>query len=181
MPALVFSITIHGLFALFLYMLAPTQHPRTADPIAVGLAPRGAASGTTPPRPARGNHKSTDDAAAPLQQEATEAAEGSGADADGAKALSLYIREVHSRLAALKSYPPAARSLGQQGVTEISFTIDAQGHARGAAVTRSSAHPILDQSALALLEKASPFPPLPPALGPGPISLTLPIAFSLDR
>jgi protein TonB len=88
-----------------------------------------------------------------------------------------------SRLAAVlernKRYPPAAQARREQGVAQVFFTLDRQGHLVESRIVRSSGAPILDEEALALLARAQPFPP-PPAELTGPqVALTVPIRFNL--
>jgi periplasmic protein TonB len=88
-----------------------------------------------------------------------------------------------SRLAAAlernKRYPPAAQARREQGVAQVFFTLDRQGHLVESRIVRSSGAPILDEEALALLARAQPFPP-PPAELTGPqVGLTVPIRFNL--
>ena len=88
-----------------------------------------------------------------------------------------------SRLVAVlernKRYPPAAQARREQGVVQVFFALDRQGHVVESRVVRSSGAPILDEEALALVQRAQPFPP-PPAELTGPqVALTVPIRFNL--
>ena len=78
-----------------------------------------------------------------------------------------------------KRYPEAARSRGAQGVVIVAFRIDRGGRVVSAGVAKSSGLPMLDEEALALLERASPLP-APPEHTAGPaLDLTLPIQFRI--
>jgi len=66
-----------------------------------------------------------------------------------------------------------------QGDAVVSFVIDSNGALLFARVVKSSGHEALDTAALALLETASPFPPIPAALGVTQYSATVPIRYAL--
>ena len=71
-------------------------------------------------------------------------------------------------------YHPQAKRLGIQGTVTVAFIIGADGQARNAAVTKTSGHGMLDESALRAVNSASPFPPPPKAA-----RIVVPISFSL--
>jgi protein TonB len=58
-----------------------------------------------------------------------------------------------------KRYPASAR--GASGTVMVRFELDRAGGVIGSAVTKSSGNAALDQEALDLLRRASPFPPFP--------------------
>jgi periplasmic protein TonB len=97
--------------------------------------------------------------------------------------ISTAIPSWTSRLAAAlernKRYPPAAQARGEQGVTQVFFTLDRQGHLIDSRIVRSSGAPILDDEAIALLHRAQPFPPPPAELSGPQVGLTVPIRFNL--
>ena len=78
-----------------------------------------------------------------------------------------------------KRYPEAAQSRRQEGVAQVFFSIDRQGHVINSRLVRSSGASTLDDEALALLRRAEPFPPPPPELPGGRVDLTVPIRFNL--
>jgi protein TonB len=77
-----------------------------------------------------------------------------------------------------KRYPSDARSRRQQGVVQLTVTMDRQGHVTASRVTRSSGFVSLDREALALVLRVQPLPP-PPAEIPGPVTLVVPIRFNI--
>jgi protein TonB len=78
-----------------------------------------------------------------------------------------------------KRYPPAAQARREQGVAQVFFTLDRQGHVVESRIMRSSGAATLDEEALALLQRSQPFP-APPAELAGPhVALTVPIRFNL--
>jgi protein TonB len=78
-----------------------------------------------------------------------------------------------------KRYPEAAQSRRQEGVAQVFFSIDRQGHVINSRLVRSSGASTLDDEALALLRRAEPFPPPPPELPGARVDLTVPIRFNL--
>ncbi|WP_137156870.1 TonB family protein [Rhizobium sp. FKL33] len=64
-----------------------------------------------------------------------------------------------------------------EGSLVLSFTITADGGVSGARISRSSGDPKLDQAALALLDKAAPFPPIPAETGRKSYKMAVPIEF----
>ncbi|MCV3766856.1 energy transducer TonB [Rhizobium sp. TRM95796] len=64
-----------------------------------------------------------------------------------------------------------------EGSLVLSFTITANGGVSGARISRSSGDPKLDQAALALLDRAAPFPAIPTETGKKSWKMTVPIEF----
>ena len=60
-----------------------------------------------------------------------------------------------------KRYPASAR--GASGTVVVRFELNRTGDVIGSAVTKSSGNAVLDQEALNILRRASPFPPFPAA------------------
>ncbi len=92
-----------------------------------------------------------------------------------------YYAQVMAQIARHKRYPRSARREGATGVATVTFVIAADGSLQTQLLKRSSGDERLDKEALAMLKRASPFPPIPKAIGDGPLKLTLPIEFSLHR
>ena len=61
----------------------------------------------------------------------------------------------------------------------VTFSIDRQGRLLSHRIESSSGHPVLDQEVKAMLQRASPMPPIPANLGQGTLTITVPISFSL--
>jgi protein TonB len=78
-----------------------------------------------------------------------------------------------------KRYPPAAQARREEGVAQVFFTLDRQGRLVESRIVRSSGALILDEEALALLQRAQPFPPPPAELAGPRVALTVPIRFNL--
>jgi protein TonB len=78
-----------------------------------------------------------------------------------------------------KRYPPSAQARREQGVVQLTFSIDRNGQLLASRVLASSGSSALDEEALALVRRAQPFPPPPAALPGEQVSLTVPIRFNL--
>jgi protein TonB len=61
----------------------------------------------------------------------------------------------------------------------VFFTIDRQGRLIDSRIVRSAGAAALDAEALALLDRAQPFPAPPPQLAGERVNLTVPIRFNL--
>ena len=71
-------------------------------------------------------------------------------------------------------YSPQAKRMGIQGTVTVSFAIEKDGRARDIAVSKTSGHASLDESAMKAVRNASPFPPPPDTA-----RIAIPISFSL--
>lgn len=91
-----------------------------------------------------------------------------------------YFSVLTSRLEEYKRYPRRARQRQQEGVVKVSFTIDAAGEVLEQNIIGSSGHRLLDKEVEKLLRRASPFPPIPGVFAQTSLSVTVPIAFSLQ-
>lgn len=78
-----------------------------------------------------------------------------------------------------KKYPHEARRNGAQGVVSVSFTIDRSGKVIRTRLDKSSGNDLLDEEAIAVLNRASPFPAPPPDVPNLTINLELPIQFRI--
>jgi protein TonB len=94
-------------------------------------------------------------------------AEAKAADLSAAKTVALvaassaYRGLVLGRLAGFKRYPPAARARGAQGNPVIAFSVDASGHVVSVSLTHGSGDADIDAEVVAMVKRASPFPPPP--------------------
>ena len=99
-------------------------------------------------------------------------------DAGGNANLSSYQAQVLAHLQRYKSYPAAAKSAGVRGVATVRFALAANGSVISASLARGSGASVLDQAAVAMVRRASPFPPIPPNLGRR-MDFSAPIRFDL--
>jgi periplasmic protein TonB len=78
-----------------------------------------------------------------------------------------------------KKYPREARRDGAEGTVEVAFTLDRSGKVLSARLVDSSGSVALDEEAIAVLERASPFPAPPSDMAKLSVSLMLPIRFQI--
>lgn len=95
---------------------------------------------------------------------------GSGA-ADAAS----YQRRVFRHLQRYKRFPGG--ELGG-GTATVRFTVNSAGAASGIRLVQSSGSAALDQATLDMVSRASPFPPVPPALG-SRMTFAVPVSYSV--
>ncbi|MDB5413209.1 MAG: energy transducer TonB, partial [Rubritepida sp.] len=67
----------------------------------------------------------------------------------------------------------------EEGVVHLTFTMDREGHVLNARIARGSGYPELDAETLALARRADPLPVPPPEVAGNPLTLTVPVRFSL--
>ena len=79
-----------------------------------------------------------------------------------------------------KNYPKVAQMRGWQGETVIELLLDGKGSLQSKRILKSSGHEVLDKEALAMVDKATPFPPPPETLRAGSFSIKIPIPFRLE-
>jgi len=97
----------------------------------------------------------------------------------GSANVSSYQARVLAHLQRYKSYPDAARSGGIRGVATVRFSLSASGSVISASLAHGSGASVLDQAAVAMVRRASPFPPVPPELGSSRMDFVAPIRFDL--
>jgi periplasmic protein TonB len=96
------------------------------------------------------------------------------------RALRTWVGEIAAVLERKKRYPEVAHARHEQGTAQVTFTLDRQGRVIESHIARSSGAPDLDEEALALVQRAQPFPPSPEgAATEEHVKLTVPIRFSL--
>jgi TonB family protein len=80
-------------------------------------------------------------------------------------------------------YPPEAKARHEEGVSNIAFSLNRQGHLTSARIARSSGSPALDADALGLVRRVQPFPPPPPEVvgAQNQITLNAPIRYYLTN
>jgi len=101
---------------------------------------------------------------------------GAGKKNDGGSAAaSKYPGLVQAKVTRAAKYPSKAR--GDAGEALVSFTVGASGTVTKVALARSSGNDALDHAALAAVDRAAPFPPIPEAAGRSSWSFTVPVYF----
>jgi colicin import membrane protein len=88
-----------------------------------------------------------------------------------------YRGLVAAHLSRYKQYPADARASGRTGTAAVTFTITGGGGVASVSLARSSGVPSIDREVVAMVRRASPFPPPP---GGRPQSFTVPVGFRLN-
>lgn len=90
-----------------------------------------------------------------------------------------YSSKLRSWLEAHKTYPRRARMRHEEGVVQVRFVIDRQGHVVDGAILRTSGSEALDAEVMAMLVRADPFPAAPHYLSGDRIEIAAPVEFFL--
>ena len=94
-------------------------------------------------------------------------------------ALADWRSQVVSKLQRAKRYPRGAEQRREQGVVTLAFTLSRNGGVLSRHIVRSSGSSELDQEALAMVQRATPFPPFPAGMTQASVQLSVPVRFSL--
>lgn len=87
-----------------------------------------------------------------------------------------WLRAVMLRLASARRFPPEA--LGQMGTAKVVFRIDHSGKLISAALLENTGIPAFDREALAMVERAQPFPSPPSDVPDDRLQFVVPLAFN---
>jgi protein TonB len=90
-------------------------------------------------------------------------------------AQSAYLGIVRAQLEKAKINPHSNIT----GTAVVHFVVDASGRIISREIITSSGHKVLDDAAVASIERASPFPPMPKTLTLGRIDVSVPFKFSV--
>jgi protein TonB len=115
---------------------------------------------------------------ATLEQEtAVEEQQSSGQARSGGDttARSAYLGVLSSHLERSKVSPRSSIV----GTVVVHFVVDASGNVVSREVSVSSGHKILDDAAVASIDRAAPFPPMPKGLNQNQIAVSVPFRFSV--
>lgn len=115
---------------------------------------------------------------AALEQEAVVAEhESSGAEKKGGDTTlqRAYLGKLRSHLEQNKVNPRTQIV----GTALVQFTVNADGSVTSRKILKSSGTPSLDQAALASIDKASPFPPIPKDVGKRTMQVSVPFKFTV--
>jgi len=95
------------------------------------------------------------------------------------QAIATWRSQILALVERNKRYPEAARSRREQGITQVRFMLDRKGQVSNAEVTQSSGSSALDGEAIALLQRAQPFPAPPDSFEGQSVAVRLPIRFTV--
>lgn len=105
----------------------------------------------------------------------TEQSSGEAQTGGDAKAFGLYLGQVNDRVQRAKVNPRSAVA----GTVIVRFTIGLDGQLLSKKVAASSGSKMLDDAATSALDRAAPFPPIPPEVSVKPLAFTQPFKFIL--
>jgi protein TonB len=93
-----------------------------------------------------------------------------------------YQTKLAAWLAKHKRYPKLAKRRKQQGVVKVKFQIDAEGKLLSHQLLERSSYDSLNKEVERMLKRASPMPPIPPALRTegNQYTYTIPVRFELN-
>lgn len=103
----------------------------------------------------------------------TQQSSGEAKSGGNAKMLGLYLGQINDHVQRAKVNPRSAIA----GVVIVRFTIDVDGKLLSKEVAKSSGSKVLDDAATAALDRAAPFPPIPPEVSIKPLAFTQPFKF----
>jgi len=90
-------------------------------------------------------------------------------------ALSAYRGKLFSHISGKKVNPRSR----VQGTVVVRFTVGPQGELISREVTESSGSKVLDDAAMASIDRAAPFPPMPVEANAGPLVVSVPFKFTV--
>ena len=91
-----------------------------------------------------------------------------------------YSSLLAAAIAKYKQYPKIAQMCGWQGLIIIELQLNPQGGVIYSQIKKSSGYDVLDQEALEMIKRASPFPQPPEALRNKNFTVLVPISFKLE-
>jgi protein TonB len=122
---------------------------------------------------------SEDSLATADQSEPVAAAPDEGNAKEAQRKVEAWQRKLFSHIAKYKTYPQAARRARATGESLLAFNLSRNGTVSQIRILTSSGSTLLDETAVSVLKRASPMPPLPAELRGESLALTLPMKFSL--
>lgn len=152
--------------------------PEPAPPPPATAKPRAKPAVPAPQPAARSERREASVADTPAEgPRRGEAGAGGASSAERRKAdLSSYQAKLAARLRRFRTYPAEAAARELTGTAVVTFTVNAGGAVTRASLAQSSGAAILDQAALAMVKRASPFPPIPAGLG-NTITVSVPVRY----
>ncbi|WP_448205994.1 energy transducer TonB [Azospirillum sp. sgz302134] len=151
----------------------PAPKPKPKD------APKPALQHVEHPKPQPATKPVTETASTAAPASAAPAAAPAPSPAAVSTAMPNWQGLVLGHLERHKRYPRTAQARRQEGVAQLHVTLDRQGRVLSARLVKSAGHTLLDEEALAMVERASPLPPPPPEVPRSPVELLIPVQFFL--
>lgn len=104
---------------------------------------------------------------------------GGHSEFGGTANISSYQAEVLAHLQRFRIYPLEAKNAGIRGTATVRFSLASSGSVISASLGGSSGSSALDQAAVGMVRRASPFPPIPANLGRSRMDFAAPVRFDL--
>lgn len=98
----------------------------------------------------------------------------------GKEDLRSYLGQARMKIEKAKRYPREARRRGWEGKVVLSFQINRKGEVANVRLIQSSGYDTLDEEALAMLRRVSPFSP-PPLTDDDKLEVEIPLLFRLEE
>ncbi len=102
-----------------------------------------------------------------------------GSDLSG-KIKDSYLAKIRQRIARFKKYPTLAKTKSLEGSPKLNFWVLKDGEINQLKLTKASKHKILNQEAIATINRAVPFPKIPKELNTEKIEVSLVLTYKLD-
>jgi len=115
--------------------------------------------------------------AAPVKPSTAPAAPSAAEVARTSAAKVTWQGMLEARLQQFQKYPRSAKRRNVEGIAWVRFRMDRDGKVLSYAIERTSDHEVLDEAALAMIERAQPLPALPPDIPGATIELIVPARF----
>lgn len=103
----------------------------------------------------------------------TEQSSGEAKSGGNAKLFGLYLGQINDHVQRAKVNPRSRVA----GTVVMRFTIGVDGHLLSKEIASSSGSKVLDDAATQALDRAAPFPPIPPEISIKPLAFTQPFKF----
>ena len=97
------------------------------------------------------------------------------------EALLRYQDIVKQKIEEVRKYPEWAKEQGIEGIAHLRFIILANGNSQETKLVHSSGSKILDQEAIATIQRAFPFPPFPKEIASSSIQMEVSLVFTLKE
>jgi TonB family protein len=91
--------------------------------------------------------------------------------------LENYVRAVQTKIVTAAYYPLSAREAGWEGDVKLNLNLASNGDLKEIKILQSSGYKVLDDAALAVAKKQSPYPPFPPQIESQELWVVVPITY----
>ena len=91
-----------------------------------------------------------------------------------------YVRAIQKKIAKNLVYPEEAKQAKLEGAVNLELVLLRKGDLLSVLIRQSSGYPILDQAALNVVQRFSPYGRFPSDVGAREITVTIPIVYRID-